>query len=720
MRRSLSLSRIFIEQREIPLFRLGLIAPILVLVLASCRPALATVPSFSEVKSRWVGSEARLYDRNGELIQEQRSDLKFRRLEWTRYPSISPALIQAVLQSEDQRFFQHAGVDWMSLAAAVKQNFLDKSKRGASTLSMQVAALLDQNLRPRGKKRNWVQKISQIQRAQELERSWSKEQIFEAYLNLISFRGELQGVASASYGLFGKSPSGLGQAESLILASLIRAPEATAERVIERACQLASRIQNGAACDEVRARVEKQGLLPRPFSASATLAPHAAQILWKEKLEQSTLDRRVQSQVLEILRRHVLSLKDRNMNDAAALVVENKTGKVLAYVGGLGSLSTARAVDGVRAMRQAGSTLKPFIYALAIDKKYLTAHSRLDDSEGDISLGLGAVYHPKDFDREYHGDDVTLRLALASSLNIPAVRTLQWVGVSSALQKLNSLGFQRLKSEEYYGPSLALGTADVTLWELVNAYRTLANQGMWSSMTLSEKQLKGSEKRKVYSSGASFIVSDILADQMSRSQTFGLDSPLGLRFWSAAKTGTSKDMRDNWCIGYSSRYTVGVWAGNFSGASMWNVTGVSGAAPAWAEIMELLHQPGKDLAPMPPAGVVFSQGEYYLRGTEPNFALVNQSGSDGRELIPYTRPKIKYPVEGLMIARDPDIPEDHQRVVFEATASEPSLYWVLNQKKLGPAGGRLLWKVDQPGSYRLELMDAEGRMLDWVRFFVKA
>jgi penicillin-binding protein 1C len=406
------------------------------------------------------------------------------------------------------------------------------------------------------------------------------------------------------------------------------------------------------------------------------------------------------------------------MNDAAALVVDNQTGQVLAYLGNIGTLSSAISVDGVRAHRQAGSTLKPFLYSLALEQKYLTASSKLDDSVTDFSLGTGSVYQPKDFDHEYHGDAVTLRLALASSLNIPAVKTLQLIGVGRLIEQMNALGFQNLRSEEFYGPSLALGTADVSLWELVNAYRTLANGGRWSPLTLSPLPEKQVPFKNAISSEASFIIADILSDKMSRSLTFGLDSPLSLRFWTAAKTGTSKDMKDNWCIGFSSRYTVGVWAGNFSGAPMWNVTGVSGAAPAWAEIMEVLHRSAttlahKDLVPKPPRGVLHVKGEWYIRGTEPSPLLVHA------EAKPTHATKILYPVEGLMIARDPDIPPDHQKVFFESNLHHPSDKWVLNHQELASAQTSHAWQPDKPGHYKLQLVSSTGKVLDQVHFSVR-
>ncbi len=673
--------------------------------------AQASTPAFEEVRDRLIRSETAVLDRTGQVIHEQRTNLKKRQLGWVPISAISPSLQEAVIASEDQRFESHLGVDPWAIVGALKDRIRAKSSRGASTISMQVASMLDERLTPKHRRREWGQKLSQAVQALEIERSWSKSQILETYLNLVSFRGELQGVASAARGLFGKDPTGLNREESLVLASLIRAPEAHEDQVARRACALGSKLSPAVDCARVTDLLRGRRLWPQVFAPTAALAPHAARQLLKQGEHRSTLDSRIQARVTETLRKHVLSLRSRNMNDAAAVVVENATGKVLAYVGSVGSLSSAGEVDGVRARRQAGSTLKPFLYGLALERRYLTAASRLDDSATDISLGPGSVYHPQDFDHEYHGEDVTLRLALASSLNVPAVRTLQLVGVDRLVGRMKALGFSAMRSEEFYGPSLALGTADVSLWELVNAYRTLANQGRWSEMRISASP-SSARIRRVMPSDAAFVIADILSDRLSRSLTFGLESPLSMRFWTAAKTGTSKDMRDNWCVGFSARYTVGVWAGNFSGQPMRNVTGISGAAPAWAEIVEFLHQSGKDKAPKPPRGLVRVAGEWYLKGTEPNPAFSNVSK-------PTHQAQITYPVEGLLIARDPDIPTERQRVFFEASSPTSSLRWVLNTQALGSADQPLAWRPEKPGNYELKLVDAQDQVVDRVEFMVR-
>jgi len=318
----------------------------------------------------------------------------------------------------------------------------------------------------------------------------------------------------------------------------------------------------------------------------------------------TTLDLRWQQSAEDAVRQQLAGLGGRNVRDGAAVILDNATGEVLAYVASAGSQSTAPQVDGIIARRQAGSTLKPFLYGMALEQQFITAASVLDDSPVNLETSNG-LYIPQNYDHDFKGP-VSVRTALASSLNLPAVRTLILVGVGRFRDRLEELGYRGLTEDgEYYGFSLALGSAEVSLLEQVNAYRALANGGVWSPVRfLPDSAQSGDESRRIMSAEATYLITDILSDNAGRSVTFGLDSPLATRFWSAVKTGTSKDMRDNWCIGFSRRYTVGVWVGNFEGDSMQDVSGISGAAPAWATIMSLLHAEQPESAPEPPEGVV--------------------------------------------------------------------------------------------------------------------
>ena len=307
---------------------------------------------------------------------------------------------------------------------------------------------------------------------------------------------------------------------------------------------------------------------PNYIAPRTTLAPHVAERLLKNRPKGATitctLDAGLQRFALDSLADQLLDLRRQNVSDGAVLVLENKTGEVLAYAAFSTDQSGARHVDGIRAKRQAGSTLKPFLYGLAFDRRILTAASVLNDAPLDVAVA-GGLYQPRNYDSAYLGP-VSVRTALASSLNVPAVLTLNLLGPEAFLSKLRQMGIKEIsESGDYYGPSLALGSADVSLWELTNGYRALANGGQWSDAILTPDMAKMVNNKRILSREAAFIVSDILADREARSSTFGLENSLATKFWSAVKTGTSKDMRDNWCLGYSSEYTVGVWVGNYSG-----------------------------------------------------------------------------------------------------------------------------------------------------------
>jgi penicillin-binding protein 1C len=685
--------------------------------------AAYALPSYEEVRKSYTTSESLLVDRHGELLHELRTDKSRRRLEWTSLKNISTAFQEAVIHAEDKRFYGHSGVDYKSIGGAVFQGLTTESLRGASTITMQLASLLNRELQSKkGRKSIW-QKRKQVLEAWEIEEKWSKKDIFEAYLNLVTFHGELQGVAAASRGLFGKDAHGLDRLESLILASLIRSPNAPSADVAKRVAHLNQSMNWQISEGEIQTRIKQVTLGPNFLHPRMALAPHIARHLLKDRGNGSplicTLDRRIQRFALDCMIVHLLPLKTQNVRDGAILVVENRTGDILAYVSHSGEPLSSRFVDGVQAKRQAGSSLKPFLYALAFDRRILTPASLLHDAPLDLAV-LGGVYQPQNYDSQFRGL-VTTRMALASSLNIPAVRTLSLVGIESFLKKLRELGMKGLnESGDFYGPSLALGSVDVSLWELVNAYRTLANHGSWGELHLTFEGSHPSTSKQIFSKEAVFLVSDILSDREARSLTFGLENSLATRFWTAVKTGTSKDMRDNWCIGYSEKYTVGVWVGNFSGEPMWNVSGVTGAAPIWIEMMNWLHR--NDVSPKraPPTRIVrkeinFPQGlepsreEWFIRGTEPH-------SKDKR--IGQVNQRIVYPPSGTVIALDPDIPPELQKIFFISQTQEIDLRWVLNGHTISRVGSILPW-TPKAGTHALTLCDRENEIIDSVNFEVR-
>ena len=328
------------------------------------------VPSSALIKELYATSETKILDRNGHIIHTLRSDFERRRLEWVGLENISPALTASVIASEDQRFFTHNGVDPLAFFRVIYQMITSgKKPQGASTLTMQLAGMIDPDLRP-GRyqiRRSISQKFNQIFYAWSVEQSWSKPDILEAYLNLVSFRGEIQGVGAASKAFFDKKATGLNDEEVAILAVTLRAPNAEISITVKRACDLRQILVENFQCDEINHLTKKVLTPPYHIRREANIAPHIAQKLLREETTRpdiisTTLDIDVQNYVNDSIQNHIGSLKERNLHDAAVLVLDNSTGNVIAYVGSSGFLSKAKHVNGVQARRQAGSSLKPFIY----------------------------------------------------------------------------------------------------------------------------------------------------------------------------------------------------------------------------------------------------------------------------------------------------------------------------------------------------------------------
>ncbi len=453
----------------------------------------------------------------------------------------------------------------------------------------------------------------------------------------------------------------------------------------------------------------------RTLALDPGLAPHLAdRLLTKPGLRiTTTLDAALQRTIAAALRRQLLGLGGSRARDGSAVVIDNASGDVLAYVGGIGGASTAPAVDAANAYRQAGSTLKPFLYAQAIERGYLTPASVLDDSPVQLDTASG-LYVPQNYDRGFKGR-VSVRSALAGSLNVPAVRTLLLVGVEPFRDRLWDTGYRGLVEDgDYYGFSLALGSAEVTLLEQADAYRSLANGGRWSPLRLTA-DAPHVATRPVTTPAAAWIVADMMADPNARAATFGLDSALRLPFWTAVKTGTSKGMRDNWCVGFSRRYTVAVWVGNVEGDPMRAVSGTSGAAPVWRDVMLALGRNDERGPPMP-AGVerrriAFADAieqprtEYFLRGT--GQSLIAAAPATAR------RARIVNPASGSVYAIDPDIPADRQRLAIETTGDVRAHHVFIDNRDLGPAAQQLLFFAP-PGRHRLRLVDPNGRATDQV------
>jgi penicillin-binding protein 1C len=532
-----------------------------------------------------------LLDRHGAALRATRSDAG--RGGWTSLAEMDPKLLQAFLAVEDRRFYEHRGVDLRALGRALRDGVrAGRVVSGGSTIPMQLARLL------RGTPRTLPGKLSQIFWALRLDTHLDKQTLLEQYLNRVPLGQGTAGVTAAAGLYFGASARNLSLGQAALLAALAHAPArdnpfaAPTRARARRATALARMAAQGYARPEDLARANAEPVLVHDATAPF-LAPHfTTRVLeWIERdgairtgERRTTLDLGLQTDLEAEVRHTVSVLRDKSVAHAAVIVLDNANGDILAWVGSPDFFAdTAGQVDMVVSPRQPGSALKPFVFGLGFDRG-LTPASILPDLPRTFQTTLGP-YRPRNYDRQFHGP-VRARDALGSSYNVPAVELAQRLGVASLLATLHHAGFETLEhSAEYYGLGLALGNGDVTLLELANAYRALANGGAWrpAQWTASGGDVEVTRtrpvERRVMSRQAATLVLDILSDPVARVPSFGVETPLDFPFKAAAKTGTSRHFTDNWAVVTTGGFTVAVWVGNFSGRPMQGVGGITGAGP---------------------------------------------------------------------------------------------------------------------------------------------
>ncbi|HET8624239.1 MAG TPA: penicillin-binding protein 1C [Gemmatimonadales bacterium] len=536
-----------------------------------------------------VGPQARpaveITDRHGLPLRTARAaDGSLAR--WVPLAEMDADVIAAFLATEDRRFYSHGGVDIRAVARAARTNLAAiRVVSGASTITMQLARLL------RPLPRTWRGKARQVLWAIRLERHLSKGVILEEYLNRVPLGQSAVGVDAAARVYFGKQASALSLGEAALLAGLARAPSSdnplvSAGRARARRSAALTRLgaQGYAGRDEIRRAMLEPVLVTE--GRTDFVAPHfTTRLLARPGAPTSgewrtSLDLPLQLAVEAEVRHTVETLRERGARHAAVVVLDTRSGEILAWVGSPDFWAdTAGQVDMVTSARQPGSALKPFLYGLAFDRGQ-TPGSVWPDLPRVYRTATG-VYAPRNYDRRFHGP-TRLREALASSYNLPAVELANRLGPASLHGTLRRAGFASLnRSAEYYGLGLALGNGDVTLLELANAYRSLANGGMWYPVRwfATPPGYGTSAGRRVMSDLAAALVLDVLADPAARVPGFGLDTPLELPFTAAAKTGTSRHFTDNWAVVVTQGFTVATWVGDFSGRPMEGVSGVTGAAP---------------------------------------------------------------------------------------------------------------------------------------------
>ncbi|MBI4754742.1 MAG: transglycosylase domain-containing protein [Betaproteobacteria bacterium] len=651
------------------------------------------LPAFEELRASQAPSDSVLLDRNGATLSEVELDPRGRRLGWVPLAELSPAVPAALLAAEDRRFLEHAGVDWQALAGAMWDNLRRAAEgrrlRGASTLSMQVAALLDPALRLRAGSRTLAQKWDQARAAQELERTWTKSQILEAYVNLATFRGGLRGVHEAAQGLFGRHPAELGAAESLVLGALLRGPDAAPEVVVRRACAVAASVAAAPRCAAIRDIAMPALSRPARLPPRRNDAPHLARLLLHGPGEQLTVtvDAATQRQLRDLV---TAATDSAGAGALAAVLLDNASGDVLGWVGA----ADPDAADGVLRPRVVDGALDPLLAAVALELRLLTAASPLDLARvgGEETGAAGAPPAMR---------TASLRQALVEEAPELSGILGRVNGAAISAERLRLFGFD-VAPPTQASPGPAFEPPAVTLVELANAYRALGGGGEWRALGL----LRGTaatERRRALHAEAAFVAADMLVARMA-----GNDRP-------ALHCGVERGGTDAVCAAFNERYTVAVAAG----------AGASGRASAEALARRVLH-PMPELPPaMParaPAGVTArmvgydppvegTRREWFLAGTE-----TLQAGLSETTRAVVVSPRIQYPADGEVLALPSIGGREAGRVVPRAGPEAGGTQWRLDGAVVSSAQRRGF--AATPGRHRLELLGSSGEVLDAVRFEV--
>ncbi len=537
-------------------------------------------------------------------------------------------VVEALLGAEDRRFFRHFGLDPLATSRAVGQALLaGRIVSGASTLSQQLARQLVPHERTLWGK--WREAVLSLR----LESSLSKDEILRLYLERVEFGPGVRGIAAASRRYLAKPFEQLSWSEAATLVAVARGPGVYdparhPERVLRRRNRILQRLRDARRLDEPTYQRSLSEPLRYQSLPRAAAPQHFARAIFTRKIGSlsrapargpsvvtSTLDAELQREVEQLLRAQAASLLSHQATALSALVVDNSSSEILAWVGSPDFFSVEHLGqnDGVLALRQPGSALKPFVYGLAMERLRMHRATLLADVERRFVTEHGEGFSPQNYDGRFRGP-VLLGTALGSSLNLPTVSVAARLGVSTLLDFLRKCGFDSLtKSASHYGLALSLGDGEVSLLQLVSAYAALARGGEYRELVAVRQQLDPQGRVlvpqvtpgvRLLGAPASAMLADILSDERARAEGFGHHGVLELPFSAAVKTGTSQAHRDNWAVGFTREFTVGVWVGNFDGSPMLRGTsGVVGAAPLTSEILQLAMR-GRSPAPLVAPGAL--------------------------------------------------------------------------------------------------------------------
>jgi penicillin-binding protein 1C len=624
---------------------------------------------------------------------------------------MGPWLPFATVAIEDHRFWSHHGVDWhATLGAAVRNARNGRIISGASTITQQLVKITSGRT-----KRTLGAKYTEAFAALNLERSFDKKKILENYINRIDYGNRRTGAEAAARAYFGKPAKNLSLAEAIYLAGLPqsptrlspwKSPQGALARYRHNVARIAPLLPPGITAKSLLdnpPRVERNDS-PSEAGHFARLvtATHPAAV----PVLKTTLDLDIQRSAERMLRDHLAASESSGVKDAAIVVIDNATGEVRALA--CAGQSKHAAINSATQPRSCGSTLKPFLYLAAIDRKVMTAATLVPDTADAIS-GAYADYDPQNYNNRFYGP-VRVREALGNSLNVPAVATLSRLGARETFDKLRRWGLDFPGTFDSYGAGFILGNASVRLLDLTSAYASLARGGdAWPARLTPRDAIESTNPASPESCA---IVTDILCDNDARRLSFGLASPLHLAQRVAVKTGTSSGFRDGWCIGFNGTHTIGVWAGNLAGQPMNEALAIRSAAPLWNAVMRHLLANGDKPLPEPAetgnlrklqvaaeTGLLPRPGEktvteWFLAGTQPreNASTLYSDGvlqlpaeyaawcaSPENRLGARVRTsdlQILFPKNDASFAINPTLPARQQTLNF--MASQPGCVWKVN------------------------------------------
>ena len=647
-------------------------------------------------------------DRDGELLRAYTTPDGYWRLD-TRISDVDPKLVRMLIAYEDKRFYQHGGIDWWALLRAGGQLISNgRIVSGGSTLPMQLARLIE----PR-ESRNFATKFRQILRAVQIERRLSKDEILARYLTLAPYGGNLEGVRSASLAYFRKEPRNLTTSEAALLVALPQLPERRRpDRAIANARAARDRVlqrmvaENLFPDDEMqRARQEA---VPTTRAELPALAAHFADRALKkaptEARHKLTLKKSVQ-QGLEITARDAAAKLGPQVS-VALVMADSRNGNILGEVGSANYFDGRRQgwIDMTRAVRSPGSTLKPFIFGIAMEQGLIAQETIIADRPTDF-----AGYRPQNFDMSYQGD-VSIRQALQMSLNVPAISLLDSIGPLRLTSRIRQAGAQlELPKGKPPGLAIGLGGAGISLRDLVQLYTGLANGGRVSALRDGTELVEPvTPDGLLLEAGASWQIGDILS---------GVVPPQGApRRVLAYKTGTSYGYRDAWSVGYDGRYVLGVWVGRADGGSVPGLSGYTSAAPI---LFEGFVKSGIEAVPFPRApGGTFRTARADLPMSMARFS----AASEPLPVLSATlepAPHILFPPDGAHVALS-DSPGQDTPLVLKMQGGRAPFRWLANGKPVTEPDRRRTasWLPDGTGYSTLTVIDALGRAAS-VKVFIE-